>query len=77
MTGAPAERLHWKTRGWIKKGCAADLVVLDLERLQDTATFEEPSRFPRGIDHVFINGRHILKGEHYDAAARAGKVLRQ
>jgi N-acyl-D-aspartate/D-glutamate deacylase len=77
MTGAPAERLHWKQRGWVKKGCAADLVVLDLGQLQDTATFAEPRRFPEGIEHVFINGRHVLDGQEYDAASRAGQVLRQ
>ncbi len=77
MTGAAAERLSWKDRGWVKKGCAADLVVLDPERLQDTATFHRPSRFPQGIDHVFINGRHVLEGERYDLNARAGRVLRQ
>lgn len=77
MTGAPAERLNWKDRGWVKKGCAADLVVLDTERLQDTATFRQPSRFPTGIEHVFINGQHVLDGERYDAGMRAGRVLRQ
>ena len=77
MTGAPAERLNWKDRGWVRKGCAADLVVLDLERLEDTATFAQPSRFPKGIDHVFINGQHVLEGERYDPAGRAGQVLRQ
>jgi N-acyl-D-amino-acid deacylase len=77
MTGAPAERLNWEDRGWVKKGCAADLVVLDTARLQDTATFAQPSRFPQGIDHVFINGRHVLDGERYDVGARPGRVLRQ
>ena len=69
--------MNWKDRGWVKKGCAADLVVLDLASLQDTATFEQPSLFPRGIDHVFINGRHVLNGDRYDAGMRAGRVLRQ
>lgn len=77
MTGAPAERLNWKNRGWVRKGCAADLVVLDTAHLQDTATFEQPSLFPKGIDHVFINGRHVLNGERYESEARAGQVLRQ
>ncbi len=76
MTGAAAERLNWKNRGWVRDGCAADLVVLDLQVLQDTATFEEPSRFPSGIDHVFINGRHVVDHEQYDAGAKAGQVLR-
>lgn len=76
MTGAPAERLGWTDRGWLRSGCAADLVVLDPQRLQDTATFEAPARFPAGIEHVFINGRHVVNGATYDGAARAGRVLR-
>jgi N-acyl-D-amino-acid deacylase len=76
MTGAAAERLNWKDRGFVRKGCAADLVVLDLTHLQDRATFEKPDRFPSGVDHVFINGRHVLDGDRYDAAAKAGRVIR-
>ena len=76
MTGAVAERLGWKDRGWVRAGCAADLVVLDTLRLRDTATFEEPSRFPTGIEHVFINGRHVVDGDRYDSGAAAGRVIR-
>jgi N-acyl-D-aspartate/D-glutamate deacylase len=76
MTGAAAERLRWKDRGWVRRGCAADLVVLDRARLQDTATFDEPARFPTGIEHVFINGRHVVDRDRYHAGARAGRVLR-
>ncbi len=76
MTGAAAERLQWRDRGWVRTGCAADLLVVDLARLQDRATFDEPTRFPLGIDHVFINGRHVLDGDRYDASARAGTVIR-
>jgi N-acyl-D-amino-acid deacylase len=76
MTGAAAERLGWTDRGWVRRGCAADLVVLDLARLQDTASLDDPARFPIGIEHVFINGRHVLDGDCYDAKARAGRVLR-
>lgn len=76
MTGAAAERLDWSDRGWVQTGGAADLVVLDLGDLQDTATFEAPSRFPTGVEHVFINGRHVVDGAAYDSGARAGRVLR-
>jgi N-acyl-D-amino-acid deacylase len=76
MTGAAAERLGWSDRGFVREGAAADLVVFDPERLRDTATFEEPDRFPTGIDHVFINGVHVLDGDRYDPGARAGRVLR-
>jgi N-acyl-D-aspartate/D-glutamate deacylase len=76
MTGAPAERLGWKDRGWVRPGCAADLVVLDVPGLRDTATFETPAAFPTGIKHVFVNGRHVVEGARYDAGAKAGRVLR-
>ncbi len=76
MTGAAAERLGWRDRGWVRENCAADLVVLDTDELADTATFEKPACFPRGIEHVFINGTHVVDGDSYDAAARAGRVLR-
>ena len=31
---------------------------------------------PEGIEHVLINGRHVVDGGRYDAHAAAGKVLR-
>jgi N-acyl-D-aspartate/D-glutamate deacylase len=76
MTGGAAERLGWKDRGWVRPGCAADLVVLDAATLQDTATFEDPARFPVGIERVFINGRAVVAEGRYDASASAGRVLR-
>ncbi len=44
--------------------------------LIETDTFEEPARFPLGIERVFINGRAVLEEGCYDAGARAGRVLR-
>lgn len=76
MSGAAAERLGWKDRGWIRPGCAADLVVLDRDTLADTATFEDPRRFPSGVEHVWINGFHVVDGERYRPDLRAGRVLR-
>lgn len=76
MTGGAAERLGWKERGWVRPGCAADLVVLDAATLEDTATFDEPARFPLGIAHVLVNGRAVIDDGRYDAGARAGRVLR-
>ncbi|HYC57001.1 MAG TPA: amidohydrolase family protein [Candidatus Binatia bacterium] len=77
MTGAAADRLGWSDRGFVRKGCAADLVVIDPATLADTATFQKPSEFPRGIEHVFIGGRHVVEGDRYDADAKAGTVIRR
>ena len=76
MSGAAAERLGWRDRGFVRPGCAADLVVFDPERLRDTATFATPSRHPEGIEHVLINGRRVIDAGRYDAGAAAGRVLR-
>jgi N-acyl-D-amino-acid deacylase len=76
MTGAAAERLGFGDRGFVRRGAAADLVVFDPALLRDRATFAEPARFPSGIEHVFVNGAHVVAGPHYDAKARAGHVLR-
>jgi N-acyl-D-amino-acid deacylase len=76
MTGAAAERLGWSDRGFVREGCAADLVVLDRTELRDRASFESPDRFPTGIEKVFVNGVPVVDGDRYDAAASAGRVLR-
>ena len=76
MTGAPAERFGWSDRGFVREGCAADLVVLDRSRLRDQASFESPDRFPTGIDQVLVNGVPVIDGDRYDANASAGQVLR-
>jgi N-acyl-D-aspartate/D-glutamate deacylase len=76
MTGAAADRLGWTDRGFVRQGCAADLVVLDTERLEAPASLDDPKRFPVGIDHVFINGQHLVDGDAYDSGTRAGHVIR-
>jgi N-acyl-D-aspartate/D-glutamate deacylase len=76
MTSAAAARLGLTDRGVLRAGSAADVVVLDLPRLRDRATFEAPATAPDGIEHVFVNGRHVLDGARYDPDARAGAVLR-
>jgi N-acyl-D-amino-acid deacylase len=76
MTGAAAERLRFRDRGFVRRGCAADFVVLDPATLRDTASFEHPASFPLGIEHVFVNGAHVVEGRRYDAQAAAGRLLR-
>jgi len=76
MTGAPAERLGWSDRGFVRDGCAADLVVLDRAQLRDQASFESPDRFPTGIEKVFVNGVPVIDDDRYDVNASAGRVLR-
>jgi N-acyl-D-amino-acid deacylase len=56
MTGMPAARLGLKQRGLLQTGYAADLLIFDPLTVCDTATFDDPLRYPTGIPYVFVNG---------------------
>ncbi len=75
MTGLPARRLGLKDRGVVRVGARADLVVFDPRAVGDRATYEEPHRYPVGVEHVLVNGRFVIKdGEH--TGSLPGTVLR-
>ena len=61
-------------RGLIKEGCWADVVVFDYDKIQDHATYEQPLRYPEGIEYVLVNGQVVIdQGKH--TGARPGHVL--
>ena len=74
MTSLPASHFRFADRGLIKAGHAADLVVFDAATVGDTATFEKPHGYARGVPHVFVNGVAVVKGGEH-TGARAGHVL--
>ena len=59
-TTLPAQILGMRDRGAIREGMVADIAVLDLERLEDTATFFEPHSYANGVDYVLVNGRFVV-----------------
>ncbi|MDT8341304.1 MAG: D-aminoacylase [Longimicrobiales bacterium] len=74
MTSLPARVFRMGDRGLLEPGKVADLVVFDLERLRDRATFTEPHQLSEGVVHVFVNGRAaVLDGAFTEV--RAGEVL--
>jgi len=75
LASLPSENFKLHRRGLIKPGYFADIVVFDLARIQDHATFENPHQHSTGMAHVFVNGIQVLKdGEH--TGAKPGRVLR-
>lgn len=56
MTLMPAKRLGLNTKGLIKEGYDADIVVFDYDTIIDKATFTEPQISPDGIEYVIVNG---------------------
>jgi N-acyl-D-aspartate/D-glutamate deacylase len=77
MTSLPATVFRFEDRGQLRPGAWADLVVFDLERLRDRATYSDPHRLSEGVVHVLVNGALVMKdGEFEFTEALPGKVLR-
>jgi len=76
MTGLPAEHFNLKGRGKIEKGAFADILIFDAEKIAEIGTFQEPDRPPVGIEHVFINGKHIVDGDTVHLDLKPGTVIR-
>jgi len=72
----PARVHNLKGRGVITEGCYADIVLMDLSNLKVLGDELEPRRYPKGIEHVFVNG--VLVVEHSEhTGARSGRVLKR
>jgi N-acyl-D-amino-acid deacylase len=75
-TSLPAQILGLRDRGIIRQGAAADLVVFDVNRIRDSATFFEPHQYAEGIDFVLINGQFAVDGGRATGSL-SGTVLRR
>jgi N-acyl-D-aspartate/D-glutamate deacylase len=75
MTSLPAGKLHLAGRGVLAEGAFADLVLFDYDRIEDTATYQQPHQYPKGIPYVIVNGVVVVDGGQH-TGARPGKVLR-
>jgi N-acyl-D-aspartate/D-glutamate deacylase len=75
-TGLPADHFNLKGRGKIEKNAFADVVVFDYDTIATRASFQIPENFPAGIEHVIINGHHILDHNTYNPNPRPGRLLR-
>jgi N-acyl-D-amino-acid deacylase len=75
MTSLPASTFRFENRGVLREGNWADVVVFDLEKIQDNATFKEPHQYATGFAHVFVNGAEVVSDDHH-TGVRPGQVLR-
>jgi len=74
MTSLSATVFTIEDRGVVREGAFADLAIFDLDRLTDTATWEEPGRLAEGMVWVIVNGRPAVEeGAFTDELA--GRVL--
>ncbi len=75
MTSLPARTFNLKDRGHLREGFAADLVLFDPEKVQDTSTYQAPHAYAVGFDYVFVNGQAAV-AEGKLTETRAGRILR-
>ncbi len=74
MTSLPAQRFNIETRGLLREGFAADIVIFDENIIQDQASFDKPHAYSSGISHVLVNGESVIKnGKH--TLARPGAII--
>jgi len=55
-TGQVADYLGIKSRGYLKVGQYADIVLFDPHTIADRTTWLEPQEYPAGIRYVLVNG---------------------
>ena len=73
MTSIAAQRFGLLDRGLVRPGMAADLALFE-DQVTDNATFDNSTRMPSGISHVWVNGAAVVAGGQ-STGARPGRVL--
>lgn len=76
MTALPARAMGLQSKGVIRAGMDADLVVFDPDIIRSRATYEDPKRYPIGIPDVMVNGQWIVRDSELTGEL-PGTVIRQ
>jgi N-acyl-D-aspartate/D-glutamate deacylase len=74
MTGLPAAVFHVADRGALRAGAYADVVVMDLAKVRDRATYTNPHQLSEGMVVVLVNGKVAVDGGKV-TDVRGGRVL--
>ena len=76
MTSYSAQTIGIPNKGVIRPGADADIVLFDPGSVTDTATYESPKSYPRGIEYVVVNGEVVVDRGEY-AGRMVGRVVRK
>lgn len=75
MSAVAANEVMAYDRGRLSPGLAADIVIFDLNKIHDKATFESPAAVSEGVEWVLVNGVIVFTEVKY-TGAKPGKVIR-
>lgn len=74
MTALPARAMGFETKGVLRPGLDADLVVFYPGTIDANATYERPKQFLTGAHHVMVDGTFVVR-DLTVSGARPGEVL--
>lgn len=74
-TSLPAQILGLRNRGLLREGYWADIAVVDMDRIRDMSTFEDPHQFSQGVEYVLVNGEFVVEGEGNPTGSLPGVVI--
>ena len=82
MTVLPASRLEQSVPSMIREGrlnpgADADLVVFDPDRVNDRATYQNPTQVSDGIDFVLVAGEVVVRNGRLQEGVKAGRAVRR
>jgi N-acyl-D-amino-acid deacylase len=75
ITMLPATLFNLGSRGTIREGMFADIVLFEADKINDPATFDDPYQQPEGVPFVFVNGVPAV-WEGRPTGRLAGRMLR-
>ena len=76
ITYMPAHKVGLFRRGLIEKNYIADLLLVDPNRIESRANYNNPYKYPKGINSVIINGRVAVE-DGKQISSLYGKVLKK
>ena len=76
MTGLSAQHMGLTTRGAIRVGAFADLVLFDSETVIDEATPQQPDALSSGVSAVWVNGVAVYR-DGKSTGKFPGRVVRR
>ena len=74
MTSYAAQTMGLRRKGMLREGADADITVFDLDTV--SAALDGNKCYPKGIEHVVVDGRVVVDAGRYHGAM-AGRVVRR
>jgi dihydroorotase/N-acyl-D-amino-acid deacylase len=75
FTSRPAARVGIVDRGLLRPGFKADITIFNPDTIRDRSTFEDPTHYSEGVEHVLVNGKAVVSGGRI-TSERPGEPVR-